>query len=59
MSEARAFAEQWLVWMLAILMVLGVGRLGARSERWKWAMGMLVFLLAIVGVQALLWRMLG
>lgn len=59
MTELRTWLEAWVLWMLAILVVLGIGRLSGRSERWKWGMGIVIFLLAIVGVQSLLWRAVG
>lgn len=59
MSEWRMWLEAWVVWTLAILIVMGIGRLSGRGERWRWGMGITLFLLAIIGVQALLWRVLG
>ena len=48
-------AFEAVVWLLAILCVVGIGRLSAVSERWKWGMGIAIFGLAIVGVRSLLW----
>jgi hypothetical protein len=48
-------AFEAVVWLLAILCVVGIGRLSAVSERWKWGMGITLFALAIVGVRWLLW----
>ena len=56
--DLAALAQTVGVWLLAVVVVLALLRLGGRSARWANTVMLVLWLLAVAGAASVLWMLL-